>query len=249
VSISLDLTVDLLLEDVLTVEGQVHVASTLEELVLELDPVETQSMQKALKHIHQHKHTEGYSHEGEPDDEGTDGLGGDRVLWEGVPWHLQDLLQEHKGELGVSEGESPQTQVGGSVGDGTKHELDGLNQLVDSQLSQVDVVATFGLLVQQIVVQLHLFLEFIINTLGLNHFHLIWWCINTASSHVWLNILWGMAVISISSVLWHTSSNWTALGRAWLNEQHDWHTDDYENDKGLRDGTLSWEQVHVESLS
>jgi len=50
------------------------IAFSLEELVLELDPMETQGVQEALKHVHHQKHGRGNSHEGEPNKEGTNGL-------------------------------------------------------------------------------------------------------------------------------------------------------------------------------
>jgi hypothetical protein len=51
--------------------------------------------------------------------------------------HAQHLLEEDVGELRVRERERPEPQVGGRVGDGAQHELDGLDDLVDEDLAEV----------------------------------------------------------------------------------------------------------------
>lgn len=48
----------------------------------------------------------------------------------------EDAPPEHGGELGVRQGQGPEAEVGGSVGDGAKDELDGFNALVHKQLAE-----------------------------------------------------------------------------------------------------------------
>ena len=59
-------------------------------------------------------------------------------------------MQEDESKLGVSQGEGPQTQVGGGVGDGTEDELDGLDQLMDEKLIDGVSVVDFLFSVQKI---------------------------------------------------------------------------------------------------
>jgi hypothetical protein len=131
--------VQLFLEDSLEGEGHVEVASTDEELALEFDPVETKRVKEALEDVHLEQYSESHSHEGEPNNERGQGNVPDGVLLFGgpVPWDLEDLLEEYKGKLGVGEGESPKTKVGGGVGDAAKNKFNCLNHLMDEQLTYV----------------------------------------------------------------------------------------------------------------
>lgn len=47
-------------------EGHVQVALTVEELVLELDPMESDGMESALHDIHHHQDSHSHAPEGEP---------------------------------------------------------------------------------------------------------------------------------------------------------------------------------------
>jgi len=51
----------------------------------------------------------------------------------------EDSVPEHGGELGVGEGEGPETEVGGGVGDGSEDELDGVDDLVDHDLGELEL--------------------------------------------------------------------------------------------------------------
>ena len=55
----------LLADDIFDADSVEWETVSLEELVLEFDPVKTQSVKEALEQIHQHEHEEGCSHEGE----------------------------------------------------------------------------------------------------------------------------------------------------------------------------------------
>jgi hypothetical protein len=59
------------------------------------------------------------------------------ILLHHLEAHAQHLLEEDVGELRVRERERPEPQVGGRVGDGAQHELDGLDDLVDEDLAEV----------------------------------------------------------------------------------------------------------------
>lgn len=50
---------------------------------------------------------------------------------------LEGLAEEDLGQLGVGEGQCPQTEIGGGVGDGAEHELDGLDELMHEYLAWV----------------------------------------------------------------------------------------------------------------
>lgn len=51
----------------------------------------------------------------------------------------------------MGQGKSPQTQIGCRVGDSTKHELDGFNQLMDKDVSEASTMSAIhrGLVAQQ----------------------------------------------------------------------------------------------------
>mmetsp|Transcript_18011 Transcript_18011/g.38899 ORF Transcript_18011/g.38899 Transcript_18011/m.38899 type:complete len:244 (+) Transcript_18011:163-894(+) len=104
----------------------------MEELVLELDPMQTQGMQETLQHIHHEQHSQGSSSK----DTVTDKSGKPIEVERGK----HGLLPEHSGELGVSKGQCPKTEVGSSVGDHTKDKLNGLNGLVDDNLSHAMIL-------------------------------------------------------------------------------------------------------------
>ena len=92
--------------------------------------MQTQCVQCALQQVHAHEHEDGRTHEDEEAEEHRD---------HGATLEARNeaVIEEHLGELGVSKGQSPQTKVRSSVGDGTEHELNGLNQLMDHHFAKV----------------------------------------------------------------------------------------------------------------
>jgi hypothetical protein len=111
-------------------EGVRREADTIsvEKLVLELDPVKTKGVKEALEHIHHEQDTKG-----DTGKHTETKVGSEPVDVEGGK---HSLLPENSGELGVSKGQSPETEVGSSVGNHTKNELNGLNSLVDENFSK-----------------------------------------------------------------------------------------------------------------
>ena len=99
------------------------------ELVLELDPVETKSVQVALQRIHDQQHTERRQREEDEHEVDHNGI-------TAVQRGLQDLAPEHFGQLytsppphtptRVSQTQSPQTEVRRRVRDATQAVLNGL---------------------------------------------------------------------------------------------------------------------------
>jgi hypothetical protein len=65
--------------------GLINITRAFKELVLELDPVESQRVQEALQHIHTHQHRYSDSHEWEPNNEGASSLDSDRVMRKVMP--------------------------------------------------------------------------------------------------------------------------------------------------------------------
>ena len=102
----------------------------LEKLILELHPLQTQSVQKALHRVHTHYHPQRY------------------VEKQVHPYHYYQyvprlyppsyrLLQKHPGELSVGQRQCPQTQVRCRVRDASQHKLDCLNDLMNRYLADV----------------------------------------------------------------------------------------------------------------
>ena len=107
----------------------------LEELVLELNPVKTESVQHALQGIHAHQHEEGHPPEDGPaNDAADDGCSIARISYHDA---LEGQVEEHLSQLGVGKRQSPQSEVGGSVGHSSQHELNGLDQLMNKHLAEV----------------------------------------------------------------------------------------------------------------
>jgi len=109
----------------------------LEELVLEFDPVQTQSVQRALKQVHAHEHAEGSTHENKEAQVHLD----DGAIVEPT---IQAVVKENLCQLGVGERQSPETQVRSSIRNCAKDELNRFNQLVDHDLSEVVVHSDLG---------------------------------------------------------------------------------------------------------
>ena len=95
----LSLSLHLVSEDGFERERNKFVASTLVELVLELDPMETESVQETLEGIHAHQYSEGEGEEckeAEPHD-GTTSTGGVNSVS-----NSHDVFKEHTSQLRVS---------------------------------------------------------------------------------------------------------------------------------------------------
>jgi hypothetical protein len=96
-------------------------------------PVETKGVEEGRERLHDQEHTKGGAGpDGEADEDEEE-----VVLLEGEHEHA---LPEHGGELRVGERQGPQTQVRGSVGDGSEHELDGVDDLVDEDFVEVELL-------------------------------------------------------------------------------------------------------------
>mmetsp|Transcript_46690 Transcript_46690/g.109871 ORF Transcript_46690/g.109871 Transcript_46690/m.109871 type:complete len:967 (-) Transcript_46690:258-3158(-) len=105
------------------------------ELVHELDPMKPESVEERRQRLHAHEHTEREAGPGGDGDEEHEGAG----ALEANLHHC--LLPEHLGELRVGEGEGPETEVGGGVGDAPEHVLDGVDHLVHHLLPKVELLA------------------------------------------------------------------------------------------------------------
>ena len=99
-----------------------------EELVLELDPVKTESVEEALEHIHHEQDTQGNASEDAVPNEGSEPVD--------VEGGQHGLLPEDGGELRVGQRKGPKTKVGCRVGNHAQDELDGLDGLVDNDLTE-----------------------------------------------------------------------------------------------------------------
>ena len=107
------------------------------ELVLELDPVKTEGVKEALKDIHHEKNAERDASEDAVADEGCEPVN--------VEGGNHGLLPEDGGKLGVGKRKSPKTKVGSGVGNHTQDELDGLDGLVDDDLTEAVLVVFLSL--------------------------------------------------------------------------------------------------------
>eukprot|EP00327_Prymnesium_parvum_P002439 CAMPEP_0182843862 /NCGR_PEP_ID=MMETSP0006_2-20121128/26429_1 /TAXON_ID=97485 /ORGANISM="Prymnesium parvum, Strain Texoma1" /LENGTH=155 /DNA_ID=CAMNT_0024973713 /DNA_START=458 /DNA_END=921 /DNA_ORIENTATION=- len=118
-------------------EGDEPVSVAHVELVLELDPLQAQRVQKGGEVLHHHEHAQV---EREPD--GEHGEEHNAVEREGVLCRREGLLAhdfvpEELRELRVREGERPQPQVRGGIRDGAEDELDRVDHLMDDHLAEV----------------------------------------------------------------------------------------------------------------
>jgi hypothetical protein len=105
----------LVFEDLSDGVGAELVAVTLVEFVLEFDPVQTEGVQEALHGVHAHEHAEGDREEGEEGNEEPEYRPAGCLRFKASTVLHKDQLQEDSGQLRVSEGESPKTEVGGCV--------------------------------------------------------------------------------------------------------------------------------------
>merc|ERR1740121_1865277 len=125
-----------LLDEPPDVEGRELLAASLVELALELHPMQTQSVQETLEDIHPQENAQC---DAEPRREHQ--VDHDAIRREAHHQaHLQRLLEEHQGQLLVRQGQCPNTQVRGCVGDGPQNVLDGLDDLVDENLAELELL-------------------------------------------------------------------------------------------------------------
>merc|ERR1711972_1024098 len=111
-------------------------ATGLVELALELHPVQTQGVQETLQDIHPQEHAQCNT---KPCREHE--VNHDPVRWERHRQsHRQGLLEEDKRQLLVRKGQGPDTQVRCGVGDGAEHILNGLDDLVDENLTKLELL-------------------------------------------------------------------------------------------------------------
>jgi len=216
-------------------EGFVKVASSLVEFVLELDPMESERVQEALEHVHQHEHAPCDSHVCEPEDEGPDGdsnyaLGRSiYTICVLVPLDREHESQEHLSELGMGQGQGPESQVRGGVGDSSEDEFDGLDHLMDEEVAEgltMRMLTTTMLLGQDLLVGLHfsLGISFLVGQLvGIvfGSFNLV---------KVLFLMVWWLAAVG---------------HRAWLDAKHHWDGDEHEDQQHLVDRLLRIKEVYI----
>lgn len=112
------------------------VAIRFEKLVLELHPLQSQRVQKALHQVHAHQDAEGQVDENGPAEENHK---------ERARFHAASdrLREEDFRKLSVGKTECPQTQVTGGIGDASKHEFDGFDDLVDHDFPEFELFLVF----------------------------------------------------------------------------------------------------------
>lgn len=116
------------------------ISLTLVELVLEFDPVEAQSVESTLDKVHQHDDAEGNGPEDGPENEGANSVDNRaldserRVRDHDVQSERQ--IEEHLRKLTVCQGQGPESEVGGGVGDSSEHKLDSLDDLVNHHIGK-----------------------------------------------------------------------------------------------------------------
>ena len=99
--------------------------------------MKTEGVKEALKDIHHEKNAERDASEDAVANEGCEPVN--------VEGGNHGLLPEDGGKLGVSKRKSPETEVGGGVGNHTQDELDGLYGLVDEDLAKAVLLVFIGL--------------------------------------------------------------------------------------------------------
>lgn len=125
----------------LSIKRKEFISVTLEELVLHLDPMESETMQEAFHLIHAHDNCKCNRPEDWEQDETEDKSkwncrttngGSNQPTSVDTEIVLDDQVEEHFGKLSVSKRESPKSEIRSGVGDGSKNKLNGLNQLTDN---------------------------------------------------------------------------------------------------------------------
>ena len=106
--------------------------------------MKTECVKEALKDVHHEKNTERYASENAVANEGCKPVN--------VEGGNHGLLPEDSSKLGVSKRKGPKTEVGGGVGNHTQNEFDGLDGLVDEDLTEAVLVVFLSLAVFLVIV-------------------------------------------------------------------------------------------------
>lgn len=107
-------------------------------LPVRLHPVQTQRMQERGQTLH---NTQDEDREGEPHAEHhKDGNCSKHPSARIRENTFEGHTPKHLAELGMSEGESPETEVGSSVGDTTEAELNRMDDLMDRDLAKLEAL-------------------------------------------------------------------------------------------------------------
>jgi hypothetical protein len=125
----------------------VTITSYVVELALELDPVQTQIMKKALQHVHTQQNSNCRSKPSPIKEEECDTVARERH----GKASKDRFLEEHEGQLLMRKRQCPKTKIRCCVGNSAKNILNGLDDLVDHdlvklELTTVSVATTLTLL-------------------------------------------------------------------------------------------------------
>jgi len=119
------------LKNLFELEWFVSISRTLKEFILELNPMETESMEGGLEQIHAHEDTERAAEENVVRNEHHN-----EITALKSSGHSHGLVEEHLSQLTMSKRQSPQSQVTCSVGNCTQGVLDCLNHGVDESITE-----------------------------------------------------------------------------------------------------------------
>jgi len=122
----------------LEVEGGIDVTLSLEELVLELNPMESDGMETTLHDIHHHEYSHSNTPEGEPQNEGSDNClkKGCGTITSGLPCYRESLFNEHSTQLRMGKRKIPMSLVSGGLRHRSENKLNCLDHLMDEQSSE-----------------------------------------------------------------------------------------------------------------
>ena len=120
------------LDNCVEIEGDKSVTVSLEKFVLKLDPVQTQRVQEALKHIHHQQDSNCHSSKN-----GVTKVNHHRVVGFNHTKHC--LLPKHSRELRMCQRKRPQSQIRGRVRHHSKNELNRFDGLVNGNLTKVEL--------------------------------------------------------------------------------------------------------------
>ena len=113
-------------------EGKEKISRAMVKLGLKLHPVESEGVKEGRESLHQ---TEDADCQHGPESKDNIQSHRPRVILE-AECDPHDHTPQYLGQLGVGQGQSPQSEVGGSVRHRAKHVLDGVDALVDHDLAE-----------------------------------------------------------------------------------------------------------------
>lgn len=122
------------LQDVLVGVWVKPVAVTFVEFVVEFHPVQTDCVQEAFQHVHAHQHRERHTPEARPENHCHNCSNKTILISQNVM--SEDEVEEGDCQLRVRQGKGPQSQVRGCVRHGTEGKLNGLDHLMDEDLTK-----------------------------------------------------------------------------------------------------------------